>query len=545
MGNQTFLEHLGLILTSATACLWLARWLGMPAIVAYLLAGLAIGPLTGWIGDAESTDLITDTGIVLLLFLVGLELTFEKIRDLGKVALLAGSAQVILTAGGGAAFCMVLGFRGWAVWVLGFALAFSSTVVVVKMLVSRGETHTLFGQIAVGVLLVQDIVVVLLLTVLGAIGGGAGGLIQGVALATGGMLGLLAAVLAAARFLLPRPLAWSSRSPETLFIISLCWCFLVVMATHLLHLSHEIGAFIAGVSLAQLPYNHDLQRRVQPLINFFVAVFFVTLGIGMQFQADISFWIQAVLLSLFVLVGKFTIVMVIVVRLRHGAKAAFYSALMLSQISEFSFILAGVASRAGLLGTSAASLLGVVGLITISVSAVAMTHKERLFHLLEKRVRLFGFGSAPGESEGADPSDAKPPREGHIVIVGMNTLGRELARRLTERGETVVGIDVDPEKMEGLPCHTLLGDSSMLPVLQEAGFERARLLVSTLHIAPVNDLLAYRCRAVGTRCSIHAFDLNGLDNLLEMDVSYLIVPQVDGIKRQNALLSGMGILESK
>lgn len=126
----------------------------------------------------------------------------------------------------------------------------------------------------------------------------------------------------------------------------------------------------------------------------------------------------------------------------------------------------------------------------------------------------------------------------------MNTLGRELARRLTARGETVLGIDVDPRKLEELPCRTLLGDASMSPVLREAALTSARLAVSTLHIGPINDLLAYRCRLIGVPCAVHAYDMQALNHLLEMEVAYLMVPNVDGIKRQNALLGEMGLLSS-
>lgn len=548
MVNPALLEHLGLIIISAAVFLCLTRRLGVPAIVVYLFAGLIIGPWTGLLNETPDTDLITEAGIVLLLFLVGLELTFERIRGVGKVAVIAGSSQMAITVLGGAGICFLLGFRGSAVWILGFAVAFSSTVVAVKMLVSHGQSHALFGQIAIGILLVQDIVVVLLLTVIGALGndidgGGSKELISGMALALGGMLGLLIVVLVVAKYVLPKPLAWAARSPETLFIFSLCWCFLVVLATHALHLSHEIGAFIAGVSLAQLPYNHDLQRRVQPLMNFFVAVFFVTLGIGMQFQAEIGFWFQALLLSFFVLAGKVIIITTIIVKMRYRLKTAFFAGVTLSQISEFSFILAAVAWRAGLLDEAASSLLGVVGLITITTSSVAMANKERLFRAAENAgwFRLLG-PTSPEDPSISGQSELKPPPRDHTVIVGMNTLGRELVRRLTARGEMVIAVDTDPEKLAGLPCETLLGDASMLPVLEEAGFEQARLLISTLHIAPANELLAYRCREANTPCSIHAFDLNGLNNLLDMDVAYLIVPKVDGIKRQNAVLKEMGFL---
>ncbi len=541
MTDPAFLENLGLIIVAAALFSLFGKRVRMPSIVGFLLAGLMLGPVTGLLEDSDALKLLTGSGIVLLLFLVGLELTVDRIREVGKVALIAGTAQILVTCALGFALSLGLGFDSLPAAILAAALTISSTVVVVTMLVEREESSSSHGQAAIGILLVQDVFVILLLTVLTGLGGGeaggAGAIGLGVAKAFGGMLVLMGLMLVSSRYLLSRPFAWADRSRETIFIWSLSWCFLVVMLGHVFHLSHEIGAFLAGVSLAQLAHSHDLQRRVRPLMNFFVAVFFVTLGVGMEVDVPASVWGRAVLLSVFVIAGKFIILLVIAARLRFDARRAFFTALLLTQISEFSFILVAVAKSSGLPVGETGSLLGIVGMITITISSLLVGARDPLFSFLMKRNLLRAFPS-PAESGDAAPKK----RSGHIIIVGMNTLGRDLARRLSERGERVVATDTDLFKLRDLPCDTVQGDAESPAVLREAGLDNAKLLVSTMHIESTNDLLAFRCRVAGVPAAIHAVNLREVTNLLDMEVAYMMSPKVDGIHLQNTELLRRGMI---
>ncbi|NNM30350.1 MAG: portal protein, partial [Akkermansiaceae bacterium] len=363
----------------------------------------------------------------------------------------------------------------------------------------------------------------------------------GLGRAFGGMVLLLAAVLAASKWILPKPVTWAARSPETLFIWSLCWCFLVVAATHFLHLSPEIGAFVAGISLAQLPYHRDLQRRVQPLMNFFIAVFFVSLGLELKLDVPGIFWAKAAGLALFVVVGKFMIIMFIVARLRYTERTAYFAALLLTQVSEFSFIFIALAASAEFVGSEAKALIGLVGLMSIAVSTVAVVFRERLYDTV-KRLGFLGMFRATGTRDRGAPGEGDGEFRDHIIIVGMNALGRELAEELAAAGEMVLAVDVDPGKLRRVKVPGLLGDAESAALLREACLRDAKLLVSALHIEPTNDLLAYRCRRAGVPCSIHAANLTALDNLLEMDVKYLIVPKADGTKLQQKELERLGIL---
>lgn len=543
MFEEGLLRSLGIIVVAGAIFAILARLIRLPSIVAYLAAGLAIGPLAGWVEMSPPIEAISEVGIVLLLFLVGLELSFEKIRDVGKVAIIAGLGQVVFTAVGGYVFCALLGFPVMESVFLAVGLTFSSTVVVVKVLSDKGELDSLYGRIAVGIFLVQDMVVIVALTLLSGLSSGDEldlvGVAKGLGMAFGGMALLLGSVLLAAKFALPRPFKWAAGSPGTIFIWSLCWCFLVVAAAHVLHLSVEIGAFLAGISLAQLPYNRDLQHRIKPLMNFFVAVFFVSLGVRMQPADAVVHWWPIFALSLFVLIGNPLIFMFIISRFGYSERTSFMTSVTVAQISEFSFIFAAMGVASGLVGESVITITAMVGVITIAISAYLILYNEPLYRIC-RRISLLKIFRAKQEDEESPEIE----RAGHIIIVGQNSLGRSLSRVLHEQGESVLAVDNDPRKLAGLPCEIFLGNVEYSDVVEEIGLAHAKLVISALQIEDINELLAYRCQDAGVACAINAVDFSVLDNLLELGVAYLILPKVDGVKLQNDLLAKRGVLST-
>jgi len=540
-------RDLGLIVVVGAICLILGQRFRTPSIVAYIVAGLLLGPITGLISASEAVDLIAEVGIALLLFLVGLELSLDRIRDVGKVAVIAGLGQVVFTAAGGFGLAILLGF-GWLEAVfIATALTFSSTVVVVKLLDQKGELNALYGRIAVGIFLVQDLVVIVVLTFLAGLGEAeaieAGATIRSLGIAFLGMGLLLVVALLSARYVLPRLFRWIAGAPEPLLIWSLCWCFLFVLGAEAMNLSLEIGAFLAGVSLAQLPYNHEFQRRVHPLMNFFIAVFFVSLGIQMQLGAALEHLAAASALSLFVLIGNPLIFMLIIARLGYGERPAFLTSVTVAQISEFSFIFAGVGMAAGLIQPEILSLITVVGLITIAISSYMILYNHELYEWT-RRVGLLRPFRAPQETQvpTKESVDGHESLRGHVIVVGMNHMGRLIAEKLTDRGETVLAVDTDPRKLDALPCDTLLGNAEYPSVLEEAGLANARLLVSALQIEATNNLLAYRARDAGIPCSIHAFDQSVLASLEQIGADHLIQSKNVGIRRIAEKLRGMGAL---
>src|SRR5688572_4337137 len=543
MTDLPVLRDLGLILVAAALCVLLARRLRAPTIVAYIVAGLVLGPATGLLSAAEPIELIAEIGIVLLLFLVGLELSLDKIRDVGRTALIAGVGQIGLTTAGGFGIALLLGFDVVPALFIGLALTFSSTVVVVKLLGQKDELDTLYGRIAVGIFLVQDVVVIIALTFLAGFGGrGAltvSEVARGLLTAFAGMAVLLAAALLSARFVLPRLFGWAAASAETLFIWSLCWCFLFVLGAEAFHLSAEIGAFLAGISLAQLPFNDDLRRRVNPLMNFFVAVFFVSLGIRMRLGDATEYWPAAIVLSVFVLLGTPIIIMWILARLGYGERTSFLSSVTLAQVSEFSFILATVGASIGVIDDGILALIAVVGLVTIALSAYMILYNHQLYDAVRRTglLRLLRARAEPPVRHAGDELS------GHVIVVGLNSLGRRIVEQLIERGEQVLALDVSPGNLQGLRCRTHLGNAEYVSVLEESGIRRAKLLVSALQIEDTNHLLAYWGRAFGVPTSIHAFDQSVVEDLQQAGAEHLIMSKSAGLRRVAAAFREAGVFE--
>ncbi len=531
----TLLLDLGFIVITAAVFAFLGKLVKMPSIVAYILAGMLLGPGLGVVKLDESLGLITELGIALLLFLVGLELSLQKIKDLGRVALVLGGLQVLFTAIGGFAIAQLMGFEVLQSVFLAATVTFSSTVVVIKLLDQKGETGRLYGRISISLFLAQDIVVILMLTILSGIGTGEEielmEMFKGLAIAFEGMVILLLVSLLAARYVLPKPFAWASRSPDTVFIWALCWCFLVVLLAHQFHLSVEIGAFLAGIAIAQLPIHEDLHRRLHPLMTFFVAVFLVTLGIKMDLTVLGEIWPYVLGFSAFVLFVKPLIVFSILNKLGYSEHTAFQSATATGQVSEFAFILLGLGATAGLIEGTIVSLGGMVGILTIAISSYLIIYSDPLYGVFQR----FGLLKVFKAKQEPDPYEVHS-HEDHIIVVGMNALGREIVKQLTARGDKVLAIDTDPKKLEGLhPAQTLIGNVEYESVVDEIGLSKARLVVSALQIEDANHLLAYRCRSAGVTCAIHAFDISVIDDLLELDTSYMFMPAVDAVREQLAV----------
>jgi Kef-type K+ transport system membrane component KefB len=548
MSNELgIVGSVGLMIVAATVMMFVSRRLRIPSIVVYIITGLLLGPMglnllaiplgpDAHSGSEQAVIIAAEIGIVLLLFLVGLELSLANIRAVGKVALTAGVGQVVFTAAIGFGMAILLGFTTMEAVFLATALTFSSTVVVVKLLDQKKHLHTLYGRIAVGIFLVQDLVVIVVLTFLTGLGDpqsySLANMTWGVARSFLGMGFMLAGALLASRYLLGTVMAWVAASAETTLIWGLSWCFVFVVVAESLSLSPEIGAFLAGLSLAQLPVAHDLRWRLHPLMNFFIAIFFISLGVQMEVGAATAHWPAAVILSLFVLLGNPLIFMIIIARAGYSERTSFMTSVTVAQISEFSFIFAAVGLGAGLINESIVSLITVIGLITIAVSSYMILYSEGLYQMVRRWGLLRPFRAATSDHE-----QIAPPLSNHIIVIGMNAMGRRLAVQLHEQGETVLAVDTDAYKLRELPCQSLLGNMDYPSVVEEARLAQAKLVISALQIENSNNLLAYRCRAAGVPVAIHAFDKSVTPDLERMGVDYLINPKKSWVKQAVQALS--------
>lgn len=543
MTDFLILQNLGYILFTAAVAVLLLRLIRVPTIVAYMAVGLVLGPIGGVLTENETIDLIAEAGIALLLFLVGLELSLEKIRGVGRYAVLGGLVQITLTAAAGLGAGLLLGLSLPAAAVVALAVTFSSTVVVVKLLGEKRQLGAMHGRIAVGILLVQDVAVVLALTLFAGLqsspdASGLGSVLRGVVGAFGAMLILAAAAAASARWLLQPLFRGVRTSHETVLVWSLAWCFIFIVAAELLHLSVELGSFIAGVSLAQLRFAEELRRRVQPIVNFFLAVFFVTLGLHMDPVQALAAWPLILVMSVTVLVLKPLIMLASLPRFGLDGRTTFLTSLTLAQMSEFSFIVATLAAGAGVLGEDLLAAISLTGFLTIGISSYVILGSDGLYERLGGR-RLFRWL----DTAGAAAPEEEEPLEDHVIVVGMNTLGRRLVAELRTRNATVLAIDTDAAKLAAIDAHTMLGSVDDHALLEEANYERARLVISTLQIEDTNNLLAFRCRRAGVPVSIHAYDTSLMDDLRELGTDHIIMSKHEGAREIALRLRDAGVLD--
>ncbi len=498
-----------------------------------MLAGLMLGPATSMLGPSHSVEVIAEIGILLLLFLVGLELSFDKVRDVGLHAVLVGGVQMFLTAVACMGVSLLFDLDPMKAAFLGLATMFSSTVVVVKQLDQLDALKEEYGRLAVGILLVQDIVVMVVLAALAGLDSAGGwslttvtsGLIQSLF----GMACLLGLALAASRWILPGLFGWLTPYQDAAFLWSLSWCFLLVLLAKLLHFSPELGAFMAGVSLAQLSYAHHFRRRIHPLTNFLVAVFFVTLGLRLELQDMTSNgWLVVGLIGVMLAtkMGSFTAVLGV---LGYRRRTSWLTGLSLLQTSEFSLVLAAVGVSSGLVDSQIAALLGFLALITMSLSSVLFSNRERF-------LRLLG-------AEDDDATLAATAPSGHVILVGCNALSLALLDRLNRLNVPSVMVDREPDKLEGLTGKTLLGDAEDPATMKHAGLEQALMMVTTLRIAGTNEMLAYLCRRAGVPCVVHAFDGSVVEPLKSLGVEYLLDSKKFTAEAMVNRLRATGVLE--
>jgi len=535
------LRPLGTMVAAAAVLVLLTRPLRLPSVVAFIVAGLLLGAGAEWEEASGVVRLIGESGVALLLFVVGLEMSLAKVRGMGTSALLAGVVQVALTAAAAFLLLTLLGWQAGEAVLVGGALAFSSTAVAVKLLDERRELDTLHGRLSLGVLLVQDVMVIAMLTVVAGMGGGRGGgadLVSGLAQAVAGALVLMAGAALAARLLLPPAFRWIAGQGEATFVWSLAWCFLLILAAERLHLTAEIGAFLAGVTLAQLPHASEIRRRAHPLMVFFLAIFFVTLGVETDLGAARGLLPTVLPLGLLVIVAKLLLIHALLVRAGHGGETAFRTALTLSQVSEFGFVVAALAHQRGLMADEAVALVGAMGLLSIGVtSPLILASDGILARLRATRLRTF-LEHRPGEARAG--GGTRP--EGHVLVVGMNSLGRALVRELCSRGESVLAVDTDPVKLRGLPCRALVGSAEYPSVLEDANLAGAKLLVSALNIEDANILLLERARRAGVPASIHAFHTGIVEELETLGADHLIVGKDESVRRIADELRRVGVL---
>ena len=534
MGNLFY--EFALLLAVAGIMGLLAYWLKQPLIVAFIIIGILFGP-TGlkWVTIGSEIDLLAKMGIALLLFTVGLKLDLHVIRSLGPVSLATGLGQVIFTSAIGYFLCLALGLSNLSSLYVSVALTFSSTIIIVKLLSDKREIDSLHGRIAVGFLIVQDMIVVLAMIAITAFGAGTRGGSLGrsmlmIALKGTLFLGLVALFM---RFVLPYVFHLAAQSSELLIVLAIAWAVALAAAGDFLGFSKEIGAFLAGVSLASTPYREALISRLSSLRDFLLLFFFIDLGAYLKLTMIRSQIFPALGLSLFVLIGNPFIVMVIMGVMGFRKRTGFLAGLTVAQISEFSLMLGALGRRLGHIPSDVMGLITLVGLITIGLSTYMILYSHLLYARLAPWLGIFERRVPCRETAQEEP----PPLKGvtDAIIFGMGRFGSNIARELSDRGVRILGVDFDPElirRSRKAKQAVVYGDAEDPDLPSILPLSKTRWIVSSLPQISVNLCLlhALKTYAYEGKTAFTAHNDRDAELLKKAGVDLVLLPFMEAAK---------------
>ncbi|MAT16415.1 MAG: sodium:proton exchanger [Planctomyces sp.] len=469
---------------------FVAHSLKQPLIVAFIAVGIVVGPAGfQWVSIGSEIDLLAKTGIALLLFTVGLKLDLHVIRTTGSVSLATGMGQVLFTSVLGYVICLFLGMPHLTSIYVAVALTFSSTIIIVKLLSDKREIDSLHGRIAVGFLIVQDLVVVLVMIALSAFGAGrrSGEWTQEILLIAVKGACLLLVVGLLMWFVIPPLFRRAARSAELLTAMAIAWAVALAAIGDVLGFSKEVGAFLAGVSLASMPHREAIGSRLVGLRDFLLLFFFVDLGAHLKLGVLGSQMFPALVLSVFVLVGNPLIVMVIMGAMGYRKRTGFLAGLTVAQISEFSLMLAALGMSLGHIDGDAVALVTLVGLSTITLSTYLILYSHPFYERIAPA--LSWFERKKPFREVAIESTAEPQQKFDVIVFGLGRYGNHIAQELEKRGRNVLGVDFDPDVVHRLRQAgraVVYGDAEDPEFASTLPLSNAQLVVSSMPEVTVN-----------------------------------------------------------
>ncbi len=524
MQNELFVQIALVILVAGMLSLLAAR-LRQPLIIAYIITGVLVGPgLLALVSSTETFTAMSQIGIAFLLFIVGLNLNWRQIKDVGRVAALAGFAQVICTSLIGFGIGRLVGFPLGTSLFVAIAFSFSSTIIIIKLLSDKEDLDRLYGRIAVGMLIVQDIIAMFILLLLATLrDGGSIGMALGISLGKG--LLVLVALWALSHTILPRLFRYAARSQELLFLATIAWCFGLAAILQTLGFGIEIGALLAGISLASSGYQHEIEAKIRWLRDFFLVMYFILLGTQLTVTSFHALWIPAVVMSVYVIIGNPIITMLIMRFMGYHPRSAFLTGTTVGQISEFSFILLGGAIAAGLVIPDALPLATIVALLTITGSSYIVSYNEKIYDRFS-----FLFTWMVGKGHPSEFRRAKPPS---CILFGYHRMGTQIYDELKGVTDDCLVVDYNPAVIQsladdGVTC--MYGDAGSEDVLHFIHAEKAKLIISTVLDMNVNyDVLDYlKSRRSRATVILSVKNADDAAKCYALGAAYVIIPNVLG-----------------
>nr|WP_282597744.1 monovalent cation:proton antiporter-2 (CPA2) family protein [Pseudomonas koreensis] len=473
-----------IILASSLVMIALFRRLRLPPVLGYLCVGLMVGPKAfDWINESEHLPDLAELGVVFLLFSLGLEFSLSKMIALRKVVFRLGSQQVLITTLLLGSVLMLLGMPATPALLLGAGLSLSSTAIVTKELGSLGEIFSSHGQNAVGVLLFQDVVAVLLLTLVPVFAGSSDqAWYWALPLTLLKTVLLFFGLLLASRWLLPRLFqeVAASRSAELFVLLALVIVLLTAWLTHLLGLSPALGAFLAGMLLGESHYRHQIEADIRPFRDILLGLFFVSIGMLIDLQLFASHSLLIIGMTLGLLVIKGLVVALLVKWRGSDSETAWRSGLALAQGGEFCFALMAQMQQTRLLPAELGALLLAATFCSMLLTPLLLRAAPRIAAALHRKPNQ--------EAQIEEISALNAGFDGHVVICGYGRVGQSIGRFMRNAGQTYIALDNDPVRIQEAATaerDVHYGDSTRGDLLTAVGLLRARLLVIAVDQADV------------------------------------------------------------
>jgi len=538
MDSNVFTQ-LSLVVAIVVVVSVVMKLLRQPLIMGYIITGVLVGPsFLHIVQNQTAFDSFSTIGITLLLFIVGLGLNAGVIKSLGRVSLTT-SMSILPFLGIITYFvCQALGYNPATSIVLAVALFFSSTIIIMKVLSDKKETSRLYGQITLGVLLIEDVVATIAVVILAIVANPAAVSPVQISTMVLSAAGLGLGLYLVGNFVVPPIAKWFAKSQELLFLFSLGWGLLVASLFHWAGLSHEVGALFAGVSIAGLPYASEMAAKLKPLRDFFIVIFFVTLGESFTLESIRENIFPAHILAAIVLLIKPFLVLISLGLQRYTRMTSFKVAAHLSQISEFSIVFVTIAAAKGVVPMNTVSLITLVAFVTIGVSSYLTKHTDGLFKFLEKPLRHF---------ERNTPHEPKQRRALYpVILVGYHKGGHEFLRTFRDMKQRYLVVDYDPEVIDSLEEQGIrhaYGDATDEEFLEEINMGRSQMVVSTMTDNTTNLALLGYIRRHNQKTSFicHADSYTEAAELYEHGASYVSLPHYIGSERVSSFIKRHGL----
>lgn len=524
--------QLALILGLSSLIGYLIRWLKFPLLVAYLLAGVILSATS--LFDLHTSQALTslpDIGIALVLFFIGMELDLNELKSLGKPILFAGLGQITIASVFGFSIARTLGFAQTESIFLGLGLSVSSTIVAVKMLLERKDLTSLYGKLTLGILMLEDLVSIVVLM---------GLTLSSSFLHTGlqNNFPFLALVLKAlllfglswffAKLILGKIFASVAHSSELLFLVAIAWCFIFIAIAQSLGFSIVVGAFLAGVALANSPFHLEIQSKVKPLRDFFVMLFFVYLGSQVNFKNLPEVLPLILIFTSYAILIKPVIFLLILGAFGFRKHTIFQTAISLSQISEFSLIIMILGVKMGFLPPRLLTAMALTGVLSIVLSSLLINSSKTIYKSLSSFISLFEHGVFTHVSE-TYMEDLK--LADHVVLIGAHRMGSQIADFLRKEGIPLLILDFNPKVVQSLAkkeINALYGDIGDPEILELLNLNAAKLIISTATDKGDNLLLLAEAkkRRLSAALVVRASTVEDARHLYKAGADYVILPEV-------------------